>query len=188
VAGQTQFAQVRLRLEPFEAGEKPVTVIDATRGKLSEPHLHAVLEYLGERGDGGGSYGYPLLKVKATVLGGEEREGESNDIAFRVATADAFNKALNEAGTVILEPIMRVEVTMPEEYFGDFVSDLQQRRGTISQTHQRGNKTVIEARAPLAALFGYSNAMRSLSQGRATCTMEPSGYGPAPAEVLESLM
>jgi elongation factor G len=188
VAGQTQFAKVRLRLEPFEAGEKPVTVIDATKGKLSEPYLNAVLEYLGERGDGGGFYGYPLLKVKATVMGGEEREGESNDIAFRVATADAFEKALKQAGTVILEPIMRVEVTMPEDYFGDFVSDLQQRRGTISQTHQRGNKTVIEARAPLAALFGYSNAMRSMSQGRATCTMEPSGYGPAPPEVLESLM
>jgi elongation factor G len=188
VSGQTQFARVRLRLEPFEASEKPVTVIDATKGKLSEPYLDAVLEYLRERGDGGGSYGYPLLKVKATVLGGEERDAESNDIAFRVAAADAFNKGLNEAGTVILEPIMRVEVTMPEDYFGDFVSDLQQRRGTISQTHQRGNKTVIEARAPLAALFGYSNAMRSMSQGRATCTMEPSGYGPAPPEVLESLM
>jgi elongation factor G len=188
VAGQTQFAKVRLKLEPFEAGEKPVTVVDATKGKLSEPYLDAVLEYLRERGDGGGSYGYPLLKDRATVLGGEEHETESNDIAFRVAAADGFNKGLNEAGTVILEPIMRVEVTMPEEYFGDFVSDLQQRRGTISQTHQRGNKTVIEARAPLAALFGYSNAMRSLSQGRATCTMEPSGYGPAPPEVLESLM
>lgn len=187
VAGQTQFAKVRLRLEPFQAGEKPVTVIDATKGKLSEAYLNAVLEYLNDRGDGGGSFGYPLLKVKATVLGGEESETESSDIAFRVAAADAFNKALDQAGTVILEPIMRVEVTMPEDYFGDFVSDLQQRRGTISQTHQRGNKTVIEARAPLANLFGYSNAMRSLSQGRATCTMEPSGYGPAPPEVLESL-
>jgi elongation factor G len=186
VAGQTQFAKVRLKLEPFEAGEKPVTVIDATRAKLSEPYLNAVLEYLRDQSDG--SYGYPLLKVKATVTGGEESETESNEIAFRVAAADAFTNALRDAGTVILEPIMRVEVTLPEDYFGDFVSDLQQRRGTITQTHQRGNKTVIEARAPLASLFGYSNAMRSLSQGRATCTMEPAGYGPAPPEVLQSLM
>ncbi len=188
VSGQTQFAKVRLKLEPFEAGEKPVTVLDTSKGKLAEPYLNAVLEYLRDRGDGGGSFGYPLLKVKATVTGGEESETESNEIAFRVAAADAFNKALNDAGTVILEPIMRVEVMMPEDYFGDFVSDLQQRRGTITQTHQRGNKTVIEARAPLASLFGYSNAMRSLSQGRATCTMEPAGYGPAPPEVLQSLM
>ena len=188
VGGAMQFAKVRLRLEPFDGGDKPVTVIDASKGKLSEPYLNAVLEYLRERGDGGGSFGYPLLKVKATVLGGEESETESNDIAFRVATADAFNIGLNDAGTVILEPIMRLEVTMPEEYFGDFVADLQQRRGNITQTHVRGNKTVIEARAPLAALFGYSNAMRSMSQGRATATMEPSGYGPAPPEVMEAMM
>jgi elongation factor G len=188
VGGAVQFAKVRLRLEPFDGGDKPVTVVDASKGKLTEPYLAAVLEYLRERGDGGGSFGYPLLKVKATVLGGEESETESNEIAFRVATADAFNNALNDAGTVILEPIMRLEVTMPEEYFGDFVADLQQRRGSITQTHVRGNKTVIEARAPLAALFGYSNAMRSMSQGRATATMEPSGYGPAPPEVMEAMM
>ena len=188
VGGATQYAQVQLKLEPFEGGEHPVTVVDASKGWISEAYLDAVLEYLRERGDGGGSFGYPLLKCKATVLGGDEVEGQSNEIAFRVAAADAFNQALTQAGVVLLEPIMRVEVTMPEDYFGDFVSDLQQRRGTISQTHVRGNKTVIEAKAPLASLFGYSNAMRSMSQGRATCTMEPSGYGPAPPEVLESLM
>ncbi len=89
---------------------------------------------------------------------------------------------------MLLEPIMRLEVTVPEEHLGDIVGDLQQRRAIITRTHTRGRNTVIEAHAPLANLFGYSNAMRGLSQGRATCTMEPHSYGPAPPEVLQSFM
>jgi len=89
---------------------------------------------------------------------------------------------------VLLEPIMRLEVTVPEEYLGEFVSDLQQRRAEITRTQARGRNTVIDARAPLASLFGYSNAMRGLSQGRASCTMEPFAYGPAPAEVAQGFV
>ncbi len=128
------------------------------------------------------------MNVKMTVLGGETHETESNELAFRLAAADAFNKGLREAGIVLLEPIMKLEVTVPEENLGDIVSDLQQRRAMITRTHIRGRNTVIEAEAPLANLFGYSSAMRGLSQGRATCTMEPAAYGPAPPEVLESFM
>jgi elongation factor G len=109
-------------------------------------------------------------------------------MAFRMAAADAFRKALAEAGTVLLEPIMRLEVTTPEEHLGDFVSDLQQRRAVITRTQTRGRNTVIDAEAPLARLFGFANAMRSLSQGRATCSMEPFTYGPAPPEILQSFM
>ena len=134
------------------------------------------------------SLGFPLMHVKVTVLGGQVHETESNELAFRLAAADAFNKGLREAGIVLLEPIMRLEVTMPEENLGDIVSDLQQRRAIITRTQNRGRNTVIEAQAPLANLFGYSNAMRGLSQGRATCTMEPAAYGPAPREVLDSFM
>ena len=83
---------------------------------------------------------------------------------------------------------MKIEVTVPDENLGDIVSDLQQRRAMITRTQSRGQHTVIDAEAPLANLFGYSNAMRGLSQGRATCTMEPAAYGPAPPEVLESFM
>ena len=186
VAGQMQSAVVTIRMEPFQS-EKPVTVIDASGDRLA-PFTNTVLDVLRERGEGGGSYGYPLMNVKVTVQGGEVHETESNDIAFRSAAADAFNKALTEAGVVLLEPIMRLEITTPEDYFGEFVSDLQQRRGEVTQTHMRGRTTIIEARAPLASLFGYSTAMRGLSQGRANCSMEPSGYGPAPPEVLASFM
>ena len=89
---------------------------------------------------------------------------------------------------MLLEPIMRLEVTVPEEHLGEIMGDLQQRRAIITRTHIRGRNTVIEAYAPLANLFGYSSAMRGLSQGRATCTMEPHSYGPAPAEVLETFL
>ena len=118
----------------------------------------------------------------------EMAEAGDTTLRLMMAAADAFNKGLQAAGIVLLEPIMRLEVTVPEEYVGDVVSDLNKRRAIIARTHTRGRNTVIEAHAPLANLFGYSSAMRGLSQGRATCTMEPAAYGPAPPEVLESFL
>ena len=151
--------------------------------------MSVVVEALTQQGEGGGSLGFPLLKTRITVLSGEYHETESNDIAFRLAAADAFHTALREAGIVLLEPIMKLEITTPEEYLGDIVSDLQQRRGTVTNTQVRTrNNTLIEAAAPLANLFGYSSAIRSLSQGRASCSMEPSAYGPAPQDVLNTFM
>ena len=184
--GQTLFAKVRLRAEPFEKGATPVTVVAAAGDALPPQFLQTTIDTLGEQAQGGGLLGHPLMKVKLTVLGGEWNETESNDIAFRFAAADAFNEALKAAGAVVLEPIMKLDITTPEENLGDFISDLQQRRAIITHTQARGRNTVVEAEAPLANLFGYSSAMRGLSQGRATCTMEPSHYGPAPPEVAAS--
>jgi len=188
MAGQTLFAELDVRMEPFDGGVNPVTVLAACGDRLPEPFLAAALEILAEKGAGGGLLGFPLRQVKITALGGKVHETGSNELAFRMAASDAFEKGLREAGIVLLEPIMRLEVTVPEEHLGDFVSDLQRRRAVITRTHNRGRNTVIEAQAPLAELFGYSNAMRGMSQGRATCTMEPSTYGPAPPEVLEGFM
>jgi len=164
-----------------------VVVIGQNVG-LPEEFLTAAIEVLSEQGEGGGSLGFPLMHVKITVLGGEVHETGSTDLAFRYAAGDAFEKALREAGIVLLEPIMRLEVTVPDEYVGDIVGDLQQRRAIIVRTHTRGRNSVIEAHAPLANLFGYSSAMRGLSQGRATCTLEPHSYGPAPENVLEGFL
>jgi elongation factor G len=188
VGGQMLSAKVRIRMEPFSKGTKPVTVLVAPGGILPEEFLAAAVEVLSERGEGGGTLGFPLMQVKITVLGGEVHETGSNELAFRYAAGDAFEQGLRQAGIVLLEPIMRVEVTVPEEHLGDIMGDLQQRRAIIVRTHTRGRNTVIEAHAPLANLFGYSSAMRGLSQGRATCTMEPHSYGPAPAGVLETFL
>jgi len=188
VAGQSLWAELSIRMEPFTKSPKPVVVTVECGDALPPPFLKAALEVLEQQGEGGGLFGFPLMQVRVAILGGRVHETESNELAFRLAAADAFDKALREAGVVLLEPIMRLEVTVPEEYVGDVLSDLQQRRAEIVRTTVRGKNTVIEAHAPLANLFGYSNAMRSLSQGRASCSIEPYSYGPAPAEVLESLL
>ncbi len=104
------------------------------------------------------------------------------DVAVRIAAADAVERVLNQAGTVLLEPIMRVEVSVPEEHLGDVINDLQQRRAVITATEIRGGVNVLTAEAPLAGMFGYSAAVRSVSQGRASFAMAPLKYGPAPAE------
>jgi len=189
MSGQSHFARLTIRMEPFAASAVPIAVPtpEAAAG-LPPPYLNAAMEVLGELGQGGGTLGFPLMHVKMTVLSGQTHETESSELAFRLAAADAFNRGLREAGIVLLEPIMNIEVNVPDENLGDIVSDLQQRRAIITRTQSRGNGTVIEAHAPLASLFGYASAMRGLSQGRATCTMEPASYGPAPQEVLDSFM
>jgi elongation factor G len=186
--GQSLFAEVTIRVEPNPQGASGVLVVPARGDALPEPYLSTVIDTLNDQGQGGGLLGCPLMRVKVTVLGGQVHETESNEIAFRIAAADAFEKALQAAGAVLLEPIMKLQITTPEEHLGAFTSDLQQRRATITHTQQRGKGVVIEAEAPLANLFGYSSAMRGLSQGRASATMEPAAYGPAPQEVAETFV
>ncbi len=184
LGGQNLWAQVRIRMEPAGDEDQLLTIAPAAQ-ELPPQYLAAVIEELTQRSQGGGLYGFPLIKIKLTVLGGQVHETDSNETAFRIAAVDAFEKALQEAGTVLLEPVMKLEIHTPEDCLGNFVADLQQRRATIRRTDVRGSQAVIEAEAPLANLFGYSGAMRTLSQGRATYTMQPSHYGPAPEEVLQ---
>ncbi|HVT30697.1 MAG TPA: elongation factor G [Lacipirellulaceae bacterium] len=188
IQGVHHAAKVRIRLEPFEKGSGPLTVTNVLSHGLPSEMLDVVLEELESAGQGGGVLGFPLMRLKATVLSGEVGEGGPSEIAFRTATNNAFDQALRAAGPVLLEPIMRLEISTPDEHVGDLVSDLQQRRAIIHRTESRGTATVLHAEAPLANLFGYSSAMRSLSQGRASCSMEPSTYAPAPDDVLQKFL
>jgi elongation factor G len=188
IQGAHHFANVKLRVEPFEKGVEPVTVSNSLNHGLPPELLGVVMEELESAGTGGGLLGFPLMRLKVTVLGGETHETDSTEIAFRTATSHAFDAALRAAGPVLLEPIMRLEINTPDEHVGDLVSDLQQRRAIIHHTESRGMNTVIHAEAPLANLFGYSSAMRSLSQGRASATMEPASYAPAPEDVLQKFL
>ncbi|MBL8830482.1 MAG: elongation factor G [Planctomycetaceae bacterium] len=185
--GQAATATVRIRLEPNPTVDKPL-VLNQSGGKIPEAFLGPILETLSNQTEGSGTVGFPLMKLKATLLGGEMNELTSNEQVVRRATADAFQKALTQCGPQLLEPIMKLDITTPDDHMGDIVADLQQRRAMITETMLRGKTTVIRAEAPLANLFGYSSAIRSLSQGRASCSMEPSAYGPAPRDVLESFM
>jgi elongation factor G len=188
IQGVQHAAKVRIRLEPFQKGVAPVTVTNVLDHGLPNEMLNVVLEELESAGQGGGLLGFPLMRIKATVLGGEVAESGPSEIAFRTATNQAFDQALRAAGPVLLEPIMKLEISTPDEHAGDLLGDLQQRRAIIHSTESRGTATVLHAEAPLANLFGYSSAMRSLSQGRASCSMEPSTYSPAPPDVMQKFL
>jgi elongation factor G len=190
IAGQQLFAELRIRVEPFAAATQPVTVLNFCPPEtLPESFLTAAVEELKACGEGGGRIaGYPLMKLKVSILGGKAGADNSNEMAFRIAANDAFNKALEQGGPVLLEPIMKLDIITPEAYLGDFVGDLQQRRALIAKTEMRGAMTAIEAHAPLKELFGYSSAMRSLSQGRAGCSIEPFCYAPAPPGTVKEYL
>jgi elongation factor G len=187
IAGQQLFAKLRIKMEPAPQSKIPVMLLSAVPPDgLPPEYLTAALEELKALGEGGGRIaGYPLMKLKVTVLGGEFNE-QTDVRAMKIAAADAFEKGLEQGGKVLLEPIMKLDIVTPDDYLGDFVGDLQQRRATIAKTENRGKMTAIEAHAPLKELFGYSSAMRSLSQGRAGASIEPLKYEPAPPEVLKA--
>jgi elongation factor G len=194
LAGVQHTAKVRIGLEPFEMRgplakhAPPVMTTNVLDHGLPPQFLSVVLEELETAGQGSGILGFPLMRLKVTVLGAEVNVSESSEIAFRTAANVAFNNGLHKAGPILLEPVMKLEIATPEEHVGDLVGDLQQRRAIIHQTESRGTDTVLHAEAPLASLFGYSSAMRSLSQGRASCSMEPSRYAPAPEEVVKRFL
>ena len=189
VGSQTLFARLQVRFEPLEDVSAKVIVLDRTPPDKMLPDLQrtAALEELRNRAEGGGLVGsFPLTGFRISVLGAEMAEVGSDEVAFRIAANDAFDEGLKAAGPALLEPVMKMEITTPPDYLGEIVGDLQQRRGLIERTEARGVVTNITALAPLEELFGYSSAIRSLSQGRAGCSMEPHGYQVAPQADLES--
>ncbi|PAY15690.1 elongation factor G [Rhodopirellula sp. SM50] len=184
------FARLSVRVSPLEdSSAKPIVFDRLPPDTLLQGDVrHAAIQELRDRAEGGGVLaGFPLSGIKLEAYDAEvSEEGGIEEVAFRIAAGDAFDKALEKAGPVLLEPIMKVEVTTPEDYMGELVGDLQQRRALIAATETRGAMTVITAHAPLKELFGYSSAVRSLSQGRAGSSMEPLGYQPAPKEDAHS--
>ncbi len=188
--GATQmFARVKLLFEPLEDRSAGVIVLDKNfgEGALPDEIKTSILEELRGRAQGGGLIGsFPLTGIRISLLGGEMREVGSDEVAFRIASNDGFDEGLKAGGPTLLEPIMRMDITTPDDYMGEIVGDLQQRRALIESTESRGVMTAITAFAPLKELFGYSSAIRSLSQGRASCSMEPHGYQPAPEQDVES--
>lgn len=190
--GTTQFAGVTVQLEPFE-GEKAVTITNKLKpGDLPPNLLEILLQTLKDQAAGGGVVGYPLMKVKITLLSVDYREGETTDVAIQAAGSHAFREALNQAidnkSIALLEPIMRLEVVTPEEFLGNIQGDLNKRRAHIINSERRGDLCVLEAQVALSQMFGYSNESRGLSQGRASYSMEPLKYDEAPSDVLDGMM
>jgi elongation factor G len=183
--GAGLFAKVNVDFEPFK-GDEPVTVTHRLKPDVLLPAYLDAAEQ-GIRGAmESGDLGYPVMNVKATIVGGEMDEQLSNETAFLQAGADAVHKALRE-NIVLLEPVMKLEVTVPEEYLGPVTSDLNARRAEITEVLARGKLRVVLAVVALSRMFDYADKVRSLSQGRASSTMEPFEYRPAPDEVLRQL-
>jgi len=189
--GRGQYGVVVLRLDPYAPahGEDPVVFEDDTKGGvIPKEYIRSVEEGVRDAATSGPLAGYPMLNVKATLLDGKHHPVDSSDIAFHQAAVLAFSQAAENASPVFLEPIMRIQVTTPEEYLGAVTGDLNARRAVIREMEQRGRYRILTAKAPLSEMFGYSTQLRSLSQGRATSTMEPHSYGVAPAHVAEEIM
>jgi elongation factor G len=180
---------LQVRFEPLEDRSAKVIVLDRTpvEKMLPENLRQVALEELRNRAEGGGLIGsFPLTGIRISILGAEIAETGSDEVAFRIAANDAFDEGLKQGTPTLLEPVMKMDITTPPDYLGEIVGDLQQRRGLIERTESRGAVTSVWALAPLKELFGYSSAIRSLSQGRAGCSMEPSGYQVAPDEDAEA--
>ncbi len=188
VAGAAQHAEVRVRVEPQPGTSKVVVCSELKPGRVPPQIESEVLTALEEEARGGGELGYPLTDVRITLLDARAVTEGTTSVAFRIAAANALRQALREGGMVLLEPIMRLEVMVPEEYLGDVLGDLNARRAEILSTNSRGSLRVIEARVPLERVFGYATAVRSLTQGRASYTLEPDSFAPVPPERAKQML
>jgi elongation factor G len=187
--GSGQFAKVKITFEPLPADNKENFTFESkiVGGRVPKEYIPGVEKGLLSAKSNGFLAGYPVVRLKTTLLDGDYHDVDSSVLAFEIAARSAFREAMEKAGPVILEPVMKVEVVTPDEYMGDVIGDINSRRGQISSLEARDNVQVIEARVPLAAMFGYVNTLRSLSQGRAQYTMVFNSYEQVPNNVAEEI-
>jgi len=185
--GRGQYAHVVMRFEPSGSGHGFVFENAVTGGDIPREYIPAVEKGVRDGMEKGVLAGYPLVDVKAVLLDGSYHDVDSSDVAFRIAGSMAVREAVQKAEPVLLEPLMNVEVVLPEEYLGDVIGDLNSRRAKINGIGVRGPAKLVSATAPLTEMFGYATRLRSLSQGRAAYTMEFSHYEPVPAKMAEGI-
>jgi elongation factor G len=176
LAGQQHFAGVKIEVSPLARGKGNRFVNRCEDPDLTDEFLSAIREGIEENSSSGVVMGYPVTDVETTLLGVQIRENQSDEMAFRIAAAMAFRNACEQAAPILLEPIMKTEVLVPEEFVGEVIGDLNTRQGKINQITSKGTVQVLTARVPLSKMFGYSTSLRSLSQGRGTFSMHFSEY------------
>lgn len=186
--GRGQYGHVWLRLEPLPSGKGYEFVNGIVGGVVPKEYIPAVDKGVQGQMENGVLAGYPVVDVKVTLFDGSYHEVDSNEMAFKIAGSQAFKEGALKAGAVILEPVMRVEVVTPEDYMGDIVGDLSRRRGVIQAMDSNPSGRVVRAEVPLGEMFGYATDLRSMSQGRATYTMEFEKYSEVPANIAESII
>ena len=186
--GRGQYGHVWLRLEPLERGTGYQFVNGIVGGVVPKEYIPAVDAGVKEQMGGGVLAGYPVVDVKVTIFDGSYHDVDSSEMAFKLAGSKGFKDGALNASPVLLEPIMKVEVVTPEEYMGDIMGDLSRRRGMLQGMGDTPSGKVIRAEVPLAEMFGYSTNVRSMSQGRATYTMEFLKYSETPANIAEQVI
>src|SRR6186713_192925 len=185
--GRGQYGHVWITLEPSEVGKGYEFVNGIVGGTIPKEYIPAVDKGIKEATANGILAGYPVVDVKITLFDGSYHDVDSNEMAFKIAGSMAFKEAMAKAKPVLLEPIMKVEVVTPEDYYGDIVGDLNRRRGQIVGMEDSVSGKVVTAEVPLAEMFQYSTSMRSMSQGRATYTMEFAKYMEVPSNVAAAI-
>ncbi|MFL5815627.1 MAG: elongation factor G [Bdellovibrionia bacterium] len=185
--GKGQYGHCVVKLEPSERGKGFQFVNSIRAGAIPKEFIPAVEKGLHETMLGGIIAGYPAVDIKATLLDGSFHDVDSTEIAYKIAASMAFREAALQADPIILEPMMSCEIVCPDDYMGGIIGDLNSRRGKILNMSPRHGMQVIKAQVPLAAMFGYSTALRSSSQGRATYSMEFSHYEPVPPNIAEEI-
>jgi elongation factor G len=186
--GRGQFGHVRIDLEPGERGTGFVFVNDIVGGVIPKDFIPSIEKGIREAMGRGVLAGYPVVDAKVRLFDGSYHEVDSSGPAFEVAGSLAFQEAANQAGVALLEPVMAVEVVVPDAYLGDVIGDLNSRRGRVLDMGERGNARVIKAEVPLATMFGYATDVRSKTQGRATYTMQFAHYAQVPGQIQEEIV
>ena len=186
--GKGQYGHVILRLEPLEKGSGVEFVDKTIGGVIPKEYMRAIDTGVRSALETGVYAGYPMVDVRATAFDGSYHEVDSSEMAFKIAASMAVKDAVEKADPAILEPMMRVEVTMPEQFMGDVIGDLNSRRGQVEGMDSRGSTQVVRAFVPLSEMFGYATDLRSLTQGRASYSMELSHYAEVPGNLAAELV
>ena len=188
--GRGQYGHCKVHFEPMDANAEETFKFESTvvGGAIPKEYIPAVGAGIEEAAKSGILAGFPVLGVKATVYDGSYHEVDSNEMAFKIAGSMAFKEAMQKAGAILLEPIMKVEVTMPEEYMGDVIGDINSRRGRIEGMDDLGGGKIVKAYVPLSEMFGYSTDLRSKTQGRGNYSMFFEKYEPVPKSVQEKII
>ena len=186
--GRGQYGHVWLEMEPLEPGSGVQFESKIVGGVVPKEYIKPTEEGIREAAESGILAGYPVIDFKATLVDGSYHDVDSSEMAFKIAGSMAFKEGCKQAKSVILEPIMRVEITVPEEYMGDVIGDVNSRRGKLEGMEARNGMQIIRAFIPLAEMFGYATDLRSKTQGRGTYAMEPSHYEEVPKSVFEKIV
>jgi elongation factor G len=186
--GRGQFGVARVEIEPMDRGAGFEFVDKVVGGEVPKEFIGPIEQGVRSAAESGVLAGYPVVDVRVILTGGDYHQVDPSEMAFKTAGSMAFQNAMERASPVLLEPVMKLEISTPDEFYGDVLGDISARRGTIAEYDQRGNLKVIRAMVPLAETFGYATDLRSLTQGRASYSMEFDHYEEVPRNVADKIL